>query len=375
MSGADFKAATRRRSPRALSGALKAAGYPAKADPAQINYPMVLLLLFILVLYVTMVYGPIAAWLVELFPARIRYTSMSLPYHIGNGWFGGFLPTVAFALVALTGRHLLRPVVPDHRGADDARHRSLLPARDQGSADPLAAYCRDPRDRRSPANSKRHTAGVSKYGRCKRRKRRGWSWWYLLFVLQFVAVLWPPFYNKVEPTWMGMPFFYWFQLLWVIVSAVFTASSISPPTGTSAEPTIDSRGSCMQDSELGCADAFSCCCSASLPGWGSPPPAGARAISISCMSGASAAGASAPLITWFLVGGDLYTAYTFIAVPALAFGAGARRVLRGALHRSSSTRSCSWCFRAFGTCATSTATSPRAISCAAASATAGWRWR
>jgi hypothetical protein len=64
---------------------------------------MVLLLLVILVLYVTMVYGPIAAWLVELFPARIRYTSMSLPYHIGNGWFGGFLPTVSFALVALTG--------------------------------------------------------------------------------------------------------------------------------------------------------------------------------------------------------------------------------------------------------------------------------
>jgi len=82
---------------------LKGAGYPAKADPEQINYPMVLLLLWILVLYVTMVYGPIAAWLIELFPARIRYTSMSLPYHIGNGWFGGFLPTVAFAMVALTG--------------------------------------------------------------------------------------------------------------------------------------------------------------------------------------------------------------------------------------------------------------------------------
>ena len=88
---------------KALGGKLKEAGYPAKADPAQINYPMVLLLLVILVIYVTMVYGPIAAWLVELFPARIRYTSMSLPYHIGNGWFGGFLPAVAFALVALTG--------------------------------------------------------------------------------------------------------------------------------------------------------------------------------------------------------------------------------------------------------------------------------
>jgi hypothetical protein len=63
----------------------------------------VLLILTLLVVYVTMVYGPIAAWLVELFPARIRYTSMSLPYHIGNGWFGGFLPTVSFALVAYTG--------------------------------------------------------------------------------------------------------------------------------------------------------------------------------------------------------------------------------------------------------------------------------
>ncbi|WP_166366375.1 MFS transporter [Pseudomonas akapageensis] len=86
-----------------LGGALKEAGYPEKADPAKTNYPMVLLFLTILVIYVTMVYGPIAAWLVELFPARIRYTSMSLPYHIGNGWFGGFLPTVAFAMVAATG--------------------------------------------------------------------------------------------------------------------------------------------------------------------------------------------------------------------------------------------------------------------------------
>ncbi len=102
MAAADFKAATEKFS-KTLSGALKEAGYPAKADPAQINYVMVFVLLWVLVLYVTMVYGPIAAWLIELFPARIRYTSMSLPYHIGNGWFGGFLPTVAFALVALTG--------------------------------------------------------------------------------------------------------------------------------------------------------------------------------------------------------------------------------------------------------------------------------
>ena len=82
---------------------LNAAGYPEKADPAAIDKPMVVLVLFILVLYVTMVYGPIAALLVELFPTNIRYTSMSLPYHIGNGWFGGFLPTTAFAMVAATG--------------------------------------------------------------------------------------------------------------------------------------------------------------------------------------------------------------------------------------------------------------------------------
>jgi MFS family permease len=83
--------------------ALSAVGYPDKADNASINKPMVVLILFILVLYVTMVYGPIAALLVELFPARIRYSAMSLPYHIGNGWFGGFLPTTAFAMVAATG--------------------------------------------------------------------------------------------------------------------------------------------------------------------------------------------------------------------------------------------------------------------------------
>jgi len=82
---------------------LKAAGYPAKADPAKMNKLMVVLLLTYLVILVTMVYGPIAAMLVELFPTRIRYTSMSLPYHIGNGWFGGLLPTTAFAIVASTG--------------------------------------------------------------------------------------------------------------------------------------------------------------------------------------------------------------------------------------------------------------------------------
>jgi len=86
-----------------VGGAIKAAGYPAKADDAQMNKPMIVAILFILVLYVTMVYGPIAAMLVEMFPTRIRYTSMSLPYHIGNGWFGGLLPTISFALVAAKG--------------------------------------------------------------------------------------------------------------------------------------------------------------------------------------------------------------------------------------------------------------------------------
>ncbi len=87
----------------ALKAALTDAGYPEKADTARINMPMTILLLWILVIYVTMVYGPIAAYLVELFPTRIRYTSMSLPYHIGNGWFGGFLPAISFALVAASG--------------------------------------------------------------------------------------------------------------------------------------------------------------------------------------------------------------------------------------------------------------------------------
>ena len=86
-----------------LGAALKAAGYPAKADPAKLDKVKIVAILTLLVIYVTMVYGPIAAMLVEMFPTRIRYTSMSLPYHIGNGWFGGLLPTTAFAIVAQTG--------------------------------------------------------------------------------------------------------------------------------------------------------------------------------------------------------------------------------------------------------------------------------
>ncbi|MCE7526565.1 MFS transporter [Polynucleobacter sp. IMCC 30228] len=102
MAPADAKAADAKFK-KEIRSALDAAGYPAKANPADINIPMVVLLLVYLVILVTMVYGPIAAALVEMFPTRIRYTSMSLPYHIGNGWFGGLLPTISFALVAQNG--------------------------------------------------------------------------------------------------------------------------------------------------------------------------------------------------------------------------------------------------------------------------------
>ena len=87
----------------AMREAIAAAGYPAKADPSAVNQPMVVFVMVLLTLIATMTYGPLAAVMVELFPTRIRYTSMSLPYHIGNGWFGGFLPTVSFALVVYTG--------------------------------------------------------------------------------------------------------------------------------------------------------------------------------------------------------------------------------------------------------------------------------
>ena len=96
-----------------LASALKTDGYPSKSQIDGVDWTVVGLLT-ILVLYVTMVYGPIAAILVELFPTRIRYTAMSLPYHIGNGWFGGFLPVTAFAIVAATGNiyaGLMYPVI------------------------------------------------------------------------------------------------------------------------------------------------------------------------------------------------------------------------------------------------------------------------
>jgi MFS family permease len=102
MAKADFKPAADAFA-KTLRASLTAAGYPAKANMEQVNFPMLIVLCAYLVILVTMVYGPIAAWLVELFPTRIRYSSMSLPYHIGNGWFGGFLPVTSFAIVAATG--------------------------------------------------------------------------------------------------------------------------------------------------------------------------------------------------------------------------------------------------------------------------------
>jgi MFS family permease len=102
LSAAQFKEASARFG-AALTESLKQAGYPTKADPARINRPMVVLLLLTLLFYVSLTYGPLAAWLVELFPPRIRYTSLSVPYHIAVGWLGGFLAPVAFAIVAITG--------------------------------------------------------------------------------------------------------------------------------------------------------------------------------------------------------------------------------------------------------------------------------
>ncbi len=109
--GAD-KATAAKALPQALAAALKPAGYPAKADLAKVNWPMTIGILFVLILYATMVYGPIAAYLVELFPTRIRYTSMSLPYHIGNGWFGGFLPLFMLAIATFQGNIFAGLVYP-----------------------------------------------------------------------------------------------------------------------------------------------------------------------------------------------------------------------------------------------------------------------
>ena len=86
-----------------LTAAIQAAGYPAKADPEQINKPMLVLLMFLLLVFASMAYGPVAAAMVEMFPPRIRYSSLSFPYHIGTGWFGGMTPTIAFAMMAYSG--------------------------------------------------------------------------------------------------------------------------------------------------------------------------------------------------------------------------------------------------------------------------------
>ena len=125
-----------------LAATLKALGYPATANPEDVNMPMLILLVFIQVVFVTMVYGPIAAFLVELFPARIRYTSMSLPYHIGNGWFGGMLPLTAAALVAAKGNIYAGLWYPGHRRGDHLRDRDALHPRDARPPHrrPLTAY-------------------------------------------------------------------------------------------------------------------------------------------------------------------------------------------------------------------------------------------
>jgi MFS family permease len=117
----------------AVTGAVTAAGYPTKgADPAAINMPLLILVLVYLAVLVTMVYGPIAAALVELFPTRIRYSGMSLPYHIGNGWFGG--PAAADRGDAGRGdrKHLRRPVVSDRHRGHDVRRRDPVHSRDEG---------------------------------------------------------------------------------------------------------------------------------------------------------------------------------------------------------------------------------------------------
>ena len=113
-------------------GGAQCRGYPAKADLAKVNWFMTELILVIVVIYVTMVYGPIAAFLVEMFPTNIRYTSMSLPYHIGNGWFGGMLPLLATAVVAATGDIYAGLSYPIEVAVIDLDRGIVVPARHQG---------------------------------------------------------------------------------------------------------------------------------------------------------------------------------------------------------------------------------------------------
>jgi len=102
LSSADLKA-LKAKSSEAVNAELAAAGYPTSADPGKIDMPLLLAVLLLFVVAATALYGPQAAALVEMFPTRIRYTAMSLPYHVGTGWVGGFLPVTSFAIVALTG--------------------------------------------------------------------------------------------------------------------------------------------------------------------------------------------------------------------------------------------------------------------------------
>jgi hypothetical protein len=102
LSPADIKAATAAVKGR-LSAALAQAGYPSKADPARMNFWGLFGIMMIFVVAATALYGPMAAALVEMFPTRVRYTALSLPYHVGTGWIGGFVPVTAFAIVTATG--------------------------------------------------------------------------------------------------------------------------------------------------------------------------------------------------------------------------------------------------------------------------------
>ena len=203
-------------------------------------------------------------------------------------------------------------------------------------------------------------------------KRSPWSWWYLLFLVQFVAVLWPPFYNKAEPSWIGLPFFYWYQLLWVSSAPSSRRSSTSSPQKKAANK--NNRGNVVQEVNWIALTIF-----VLLFGfitWLGFAAAHWRKGDLDQLHEWGLGGRRfGTLVTWFLVGGDLYTAYTFIAVPALAFGAGAVAFFAVPYTIVDLSDPVPGVSRASGTSATSTATSPRAISCAAASAIAGWRWR
>jgi hypothetical protein len=150
LAAADFKAQSAAFNAK-LTTATKA--YPAKADLNRVNTPMLVFLLVILVIYVTMVYAPIGAYLVEMFPARIRYTSMSLPYHIGNGWFGGFLPSIAFAIVTSTPACGTRSSSRSCRSSS-ARSSSRTPIRTRRSPTRTSGQL-DPRSSRPPRRKAR----------------------------------------------------------------------------------------------------------------------------------------------------------------------------------------------------------------------------